>query len=440
MMNTSSSNVSAPSKITLSDDLTPPQPTLSPKPTLSNIPGEIRNEIYHMLLTTRYTFHEKKMRFDLQPAILQVNKQIHAEAKSVLHGDNLWILFEIKEPEWSIFEEDTELPFKLPVVSKRIKIASHIKAPALRIHFYPPDKISRIYPGLNVKTVKPLNTFLLAEESIPFLVEMLWDMADRRGYTRFFRRSMLSLELGTSLFYPRSNLQTRCLDLFTLVRGLRKVTLEGDVDPEYGENFLKQVNSEFHSVSAILKVSNRFFFDENSSQSTRDSLKSLRRLHMGNTFLIHAKASLKRHKKARGLSLLEADYSLFNEYHATSTNRLAKLAIKIGCYDIAKGLADCILIDGQPGRVTGVELVKAMVYCSAAHAHLGEEEMAEQWLRRAVALREHDALVFNEVLDILPVSMHKSLNAIKQQRELEARSLTFARCPHALKEKFVGTN
>ena len=72
------------------------------KPKLLSTPGEIRNTIYHMVLTTQYQYnvhfgHDGYGR--LYTALLRVNRQIHTEAIDILHGANIWIVARINTTE-----------------------------------------------------------------------------------------------------------------------------------------------------------------------------------------------------------------------------------------------------------------------------------------------------------------------------------------------------
>jgi hypothetical protein len=82
------------------------------------LPLELRENIYRMLLTTKYTYEEPsvtkdsqqpyiagdlgyyplKGRFDLRPSILLANQQIYVEAKRILYMENDFAVFKIYCP------------------------------------------------------------------------------------------------------------------------------------------------------------------------------------------------------------------------------------------------------------------------------------------------------------------------------------------------------
>lgn len=73
----------------------PEQSTNKTRITFLDLPGELRNEIYKLLLVSQTAFisvHRPHSQETIAGNILRVNKQIYNEASSVLYGGNTFIL------------------------------------------------------------------------------------------------------------------------------------------------------------------------------------------------------------------------------------------------------------------------------------------------------------------------------------------------------------
>lgn len=63
---------------------------------LLSLPRELRDQIYRELLLEDLVWDEPHDRYDLQPAILRVNKQVNEEASRILYDENCWVILEMK--------------------------------------------------------------------------------------------------------------------------------------------------------------------------------------------------------------------------------------------------------------------------------------------------------------------------------------------------------
>ncbi len=66
-----------------------------PCPHFLSLPRELRDHIYRELLLEDLVWDEPQDRYNLQPAILRVNKQVNEEASRILYDENCWVLFKI---------------------------------------------------------------------------------------------------------------------------------------------------------------------------------------------------------------------------------------------------------------------------------------------------------------------------------------------------------
>lgn len=164
----------------------------SPKSGFLALPGEIRNEIYRMLLTTRYTFPNDflKTPLSLHPAILRVNRQINEEATNVLHGDNYWIIAQINIHQWP--GANAIIPF----VSR--KDPSHIKYPALHV------KLDLLCESMATEST----TLIMGVESLPFFLHELRSRSVSGGRADDLKAAGLALRLYSSPFHSQQKLRS----------------------------------------------------------------------------------------------------------------------------------------------------------------------------------------------------------------------------------------
>ena len=95
------------------------------------LPMELRQEVYRNLLSTRRTRRKYGLGFvsyDLQPAILRVNRRIHQEATEIWQKNRFVHILTL----WSGFKKDILEPAKFPIIAEKTADRCHIY---LRIMF-----------------------------------------------------------------------------------------------------------------------------------------------------------------------------------------------------------------------------------------------------------------------------------------------------------------
>ena len=61
-----------------------------------SLPRELRDQVYRELLIPKRVCIEPPVSYGLEPVVLRVNKQIYEEGSTVLHGENIWVLFSME--------------------------------------------------------------------------------------------------------------------------------------------------------------------------------------------------------------------------------------------------------------------------------------------------------------------------------------------------------
>lgn len=318
------------------------------KPGLLTIPGEIRNEIYRMLLTTPYAYSQNIEQYaPLHPAILQTNRQIHAEAVNILHGGSIWIIANINAGDWPPNRAN------IPTVSK--KHAGNIKHPALHINFTAP---------ITAETPQSHMTLIMGEEGIQRLLKALWNMSTDVDTEEKFEASSLTLTLSETPFHTKSKLQSTCLQPFGLVHGLRKFTIQGQVEPAYAEEILYRSQSGFKDTAEVQNISQAYLEKGRKLYFAGKSWRALAQYSRGSAFMRHVIS----------LRLREAIVATADILTLQAQNRLilvhwARALLPCGAYENAKRLGQAILASGS---LPNQERVLLTLCTARAHRALGE--------------------------------------------------------------------
>jgi len=144
------------------------KPRSGPEPSLLGIPGELRNLTWRMLLTTRWAFQEHgyetddECRYDLQPALLRVNRQTYTETRGILYEENYWTIASINQANWPQCYNDEAS--HLPVVSR--KTAPSTVPLALTIGLEIPGKYEQV-PSDSMSRFQSMLQFLQVERHFP---------------------------------------------------------------------------------------------------------------------------------------------------------------------------------------------------------------------------------------------------------------------------------
>ena len=215
-----------------------------------DLPGEIRNQIYRMVLTTKWAFKKAPYahRFDstcyeLSPAILRANQQIYREARSILYDENLWIFLTVDSdiirggPGWN-----PPKGYYLPAVSYRE--TDSIERPALTINI-------RYHP---YRSGAELKHYVLGPESIPYLIGCLY----RRNNHVIGPQNNLSclwfmFRLQMSAAWSKDQLQQTLLMPFSQVWYCGRVCIQG-ARREFKEMLYRDMRNPSNAFQRLVKI------------------------------------------------------------------------------------------------------------------------------------------------------------------------------------------
>jgi hypothetical protein len=215
----------------------------SPSPFLK-LPLEVREIIYRMLLTTSCTYVdtlqemqpdyldkylESNGRFNLSPAILQVNKQISTEATSILYTANDFIFFDIEfvdrylgesdKSPWDTFER---IPAFRRLSEKRVA-----------------NPVLRVTIGTIVEDQRSRGkwiTLITTPEAMPRLFDDLWHHGARFD---FHKNWFFALDFRCKAPLRHKFLTESVLKTWGKVHGFGEITVTGDIDTDIASH-LKQ--------------------------------------------------------------------------------------------------------------------------------------------------------------------------------------------------------
>lgn len=223
------------------------------------IPPEIRNKIWRILLTTRVAFREPRSEgdgeahYEIQPAILRVNRQIHEETRNILKEENMWIFLSIAMPKQLVCYIDETA--RLPVVSRSI--------------LSKPKKISKCYLGMNTHALNislsprrilrdrdyDCHIMLMGLESLPYLMQLLFPMLYHHRAILTPSRTWVELHVGCPGYFTRSRLQRELLEPFSAARGFSNVHLKGNLDETFSTSLFVKMRSSWQSDTELLEQS-----------------------------------------------------------------------------------------------------------------------------------------------------------------------------------------
>ncbi|KAI9719592.1 MAG: hypothetical protein M1812_003363 [Candelaria pacifica] len=190
------------------------------RPHFLQLPGELRNRIYRLLLTSKEVKRTVKNGapiYEFTPSILGVNRQIHDEALGILYFENTFIGITA-----------TCLPLRksvtenfLPRISMRSSITSHT---------FPPQAL-QVQLSCGPVLTRNTNTFelLIVLEDLPAFCAMLWmccSVCKDLG-----RNGVIDLRIPYS--YPPKLIdeQRQLLLPFRRIHSFREVNITGTVNP-----------------------------------------------------------------------------------------------------------------------------------------------------------------------------------------------------------------
>ena len=266
--------------------------TPQPKTNFLSLPGEIRNIIYHMVLTIPYTYDPVRRRFGkLETNLLHVNRKVRTESSDILHGANIWVYVLIcaSEADHTSFRGERILP---PGISR--ELFRRMGPPALFIKLEVRDEANNGETSLR-------GGYLTAIESIRLFVRSLWKVTakDRIAAAKArirtgseielpIRNSHLSLCLHKPLFHSRTNLAEICLEPFALIGTLASIKIQGDIDPAVQKKLLKRMKSLFITAKPAIDIGNGYLQQGDVARRCGDHLEARNLFDHGNLFVSHA--------------------------------------------------------------------------------------------------------------------------------------------------------
>ncbi|CAF9911873.1 hypothetical protein IMSHALPRED_010605 [Imshaugia aleurites] len=406
----------------------------SPKPGLLAIPGEIRNEIYRILLTTRYNFpnHDiSRTALSLHPAILRVNRQINEEAINVLHGDNFWIIAQINVCQWP---HQPGANATLPFVSR--KDPSHIKYPALHVHLDLPRENS----------ATESTTLIMGVESLPFFLHNLRGPPGSIHSADDLKAAALTLKVYSSPFHAQPKLQSKCLEPFTLVRGFGKYSVMGEPDPLWTwhcEDMMSRATSPFKDAGVVKNIAMDYLAQGDDAYSVGNCLMAYACYGMGVKFVKHAYESLLAYTRT------QPHYP-----HAQQAREQFELEVALGVLRahslrplVALGHHECVTAAGGASLLGTRSLTKVekvgVIFCRAiSYAGLGDRKGWKDSSVDACKLEVTKDDFVQVLLDVCPENLRELMRLGKGCMDLILKLKYMAderRCKEKRRDESTGT-
>ena len=352
---------------------------------LLNLPGEIRNKIWRMLLTTPYAFQEPtspggcKAHYQLAPAILAANHQIHDETHRILREENKWIFVCISMPKTPFhYIVDT---LSLPVVSRSIltdtlemqKCYLGMEAHALNVFLSPVH-------GLDDDACD-FFTMIMGPESLPYLLQWIFAMLYTHKSVPRPPNKDIELHVGCPVCFTRLELQREILEPFLAARGARISIVSGNVEYEFASSLMFKMGHPFRCYTDLLDFS-KTYLEKGDAAAAAGLTKAASFLYeQGNDFTFFAGQScLDMHP------LFIGHVYEFNPIASMLTAfdiRWAKTLLKLRCYADVQRLVATVLGRKTQTRsqTTTVEKIRLVLYCALACLGLGDTVRFDQIMR-----------------------------------------------------------
>lgn len=327
-----------------------------------NLPPELRNMVYRMLLTHQYAYQSDPF----HTAILRCNRRVHKEAMQILLGENIWVIVKVDGRLGPLI-----LDAKRPVFRKG---ADAIQYPALRIDL--------TMPLAGNAPPQEYITLLMGDFSIVYFVRVLWRISSKEDTEQDFRATSLSLTLCETPFHAKSKLQWRCLVPFGFVHGLRSLSIRGQVDPACRKKIMDSAESGMEDMSELQYISNLCIELGYKAFLAGDSMKALTEYVYGSDYLNHVLTS--RLSRSASVSAIREEIEILTIWNLRIDAHIIRAYLKIGEYEGVKSTGRSILMIPPLPADLGV-LVRLCV--ARAHRALGE--------------REQESRLFDEALDAM---------------------------------------
>ena len=358
--------------------------TLKPSRLLT-LPGEIRNKIWRMLLTTPYAFQEPtspggcEAHYELAPAILAVNHQIHDETHRILREENKWIFVCISMPKTPFhYIADT---VNLPVVSRSILTdALEIKNCYLGMQSHALNVFLSPMHGLYDDECE-FYTMLMGPESLPYLLQWIFAMLYTHASVPRPPKKEIQLSVGYPVCFTRLELQREILEPFLAARGARGSFIYGNADDDLASSLMAKMRHPFRHYTDQLGFS-KTFLEKGDAAAAAGHTKAASFLYeQGNDFTFFAGQSC--------IDMHQPFYVHVYEFEPIASMltafdiRWAKTLLKLHCYaDVQRLVATVLGREVQTQfQTTTVEKIRLVLYCALASLGLGETARFSQIMR-----------------------------------------------------------
>ena len=360
--------------------------TIHKSSSLLTLPGEIRNKIWRMLLTTPYAFQEpsspgdREAHYELAPAILAVNHQIHHETHRILREENKWIFVCISMPKARRpYTVDT---VSLPVVSRSILTDSlemttcylGMESHALNVFLSP---VHDLYDD-----ECDFHTMIMGPESMPYLMQWIFAMLYTYDLVPVQPKKEIQLYVGYPVCFARSELQREVLEPFVAARGVEWNHVAGNVDDDLASSLMAQMRQSFRYDFIDLIGFSKAYFEKGDAAAAAGHTKAASFLYeQGSDFTFFAGQSCTDTHQPFIVPVYEVApiASMLTAFDL----RWAKTLLKLRCYADVQRLVAIVLgreIQTQSHTST-IKKFHLILYCALASLGLGETDRFIQIMR-----------------------------------------------------------
>lgn len=345
------------------------------KSPLLGLPGEIRNKIWRILLTTAYAFKEptsegdREAHYKLQPAILRVNRQIYHETRGIFREENMWISFCIGLPRKPTYFVD-EIA-RLPVVSREGLISfANAKDRYLGMRSHALNIF--VAPEFDAHQDSNDYIMIMGPESLPYLLQLLFPILYTHHSRPIRPRRMILLYVGKPVCFTRSRLQKEVLEPFLAARGFWWLSVNGNVDDTFLSSMRLQMEHPFQHDADLLKLSNDYLEKGDAAANAGLAKAASVCWEQGSDFTFFAGQSYldKNFPHIRHVYIHDRIASMLTAFDI----RLARSFLKLRCYADVQRLTVSVLGRRRLSRANYTAKVILVLCCALASLGLGQTE------------------------------------------------------------------